>query len=157
MSFASETFLTAGQKQTIVCSSLEQTQELADQIAQNLQTGDVVALSGELGAGKSTLIRMIVRALGYQGVISSPTFTLMNVYESADKSPIYHFDFYRVSSADEAGGFGADEFIGADGIAFIEWADKIPELLPENYYRIQIDIPDFGGSPTVRSFEISKR
>lgn len=141
---------------TIVCRTLEETQKLAEELAQSLQPGDVVALSGELGAGKSTLIRMIVRALGYQGVISSPTFTLMNVYESPQKGNLYHFDFYRVESAVEASGFGADEFISADGIVFIEWADKFPELLPEQHYEIQITIPDFGGSPTVREVDICK-
>ena len=155
MSAESTSFALSEAGQRTVCKNLDDTDKWAGEFARQLRSGDVVALSGELGAGKSTLIRMLVRALGYPGVVSSPTFTLMNVYQAEQTGTLYHFDFYRLGSADEARGFGADEFIGAEGIVFIEWADKFPELLPEQYYEIHITIPDFAGSPTVR--EISLR
>ncbi|MFQ5485875.1 MAG: tRNA (adenosine(37)-N6)-threonylcarbamoyltransferase complex ATPase subunit type 1 TsaE, partial [Desulfobacterales bacterium] len=105
-------------------NNLEDTRKLAESLAKMLSPGDVVAMLGELGAGKTTMIRMMSRALGYHGAVTSPTFTLMNIYETNNVS-IHHFDFYRIDSENEAFGVGAEEYIGGEGIVFIEWPEKV--------------------------------
>lgn len=155
MSFASAKSIVAEEAQYYLCKSLEETREIAKAFAHELEPGEVVALYGELGAGKTTMIRMLARALGYEGVVSSPTFTLMNIYETAPAS-LYHFDFYRINHEDEAFGIGAEEFIESDGIVFIEWPEKAPSLLPAQYFEVKISIPDYSASPTVREVVIRK-
>jgi tRNA threonylcarbamoyladenosine biosynthesis protein TsaE len=155
MSFAPAKSLVAGEAQYFLCKSLEDTREVAKAFAQKLKPGDVVALYGELGAGKTTMIRMFAQALGYDGVVSSPTFTLMNIYETASAS-LYHFDFYRINNEFEAFGIGAQEFFESDGIVFIEWPEKAPGLLPEHYYEVNIAIPDYSASPAMREVTIRK-
>ncbi len=142
-------------EKTIFCNNPGETRNAAIAFAVTLKPGDVVALHGELGAGKTTFVRMVARHLGYDGVVNSPTFTLMNIYKT-DKLALYHFDFYRISNEIEALGFGADEFIGAsDTISFIEWPERAPGVLPEKHHTVEITIPDFTGSPEAREIRIS--
>lgn len=110
-------------------TSLEQTYQIAAQIAATLTPGSIVALSGDLGAGKTTLVRGIVLALhGGAREVTSPTFTLMNVYEG--HPPIYHFDWYRLNSRDALDTTGFEEYLEGPGISIIEWAEKFPDALP---------------------------
>ena len=103
-----------------------------------LNAGDTVLLNGEMGAGKSVLIRGVARGLGIESPIPSPTFTIMNVHEDG-RFPLYHFDFYRLSGEDEFYESGLDEFVPvAYGICAIEWADMLPGVLPKNALRISI-------------------
>ncbi|MFQ5627539.1 MAG: tRNA (adenosine(37)-N6)-threonylcarbamoyltransferase complex ATPase subunit type 1 TsaE [bacterium] len=148
--------LSPGKDQHFTCKNLEDTQKIAETFARTLSPGDVVAMQGELGAGKTTMIRMIVRALGYHGVVTSPTFTLMNIY-ATDAVDIYHFDFYRIHNENEAYGIGADEYFESGSIVFIEWPEKVRGLLPDNYFEIRIRIPDFSASPSMRDISIRNR
>lgn len=132
------------------CHGLAESDSFAAEIASLLAPGGVLALRGPLGAGKTTLIRMIARHLGFQGIVSSPTFTLLNIYE-ASICTLYHFDFYRLNSEWEALGIGAEEFLGGEGICFVEWPERIPSLLPETYLELEIRIPDFSGNAETRS------
>ena len=106
-----------------------------------LEAGDVVALIGELGAGKTTLAQGIARGLGVpeQCYISSPTFTLINEYQG--RVPFYHLDFYRIDTHSDCENLGLEEYLFGAGVALIEWADKIPvDWFPSGYDVLQIKI-----------------
>ena len=120
-----------------VTNSAAETRELGEQLAKRLEPGDVVLLRGDLGAGKSDLTRGIARGLGVRETVTSPSFTILNVYESG-RCPLYHFDWYRLESADELYELGLDEYIGGDGIAVVEWPERCPEVVPERFVRIDI-------------------
>jgi tRNA threonylcarbamoyladenosine biosynthesis protein TsaE len=100
-------------------------------LAQTLRAGDVVALMGNLGAGKTHATKGIVAGLGSPADVSSPTFTLVHEY-AGGSVPAYHFDFYRMDSASEVLNIGWDDYLDAGGIVIIEWADKFPEIVPAN-------------------------
>ena len=97
--------------------------------AASLRRGDVLALSGDLGAGKTHFVKGVAAALGAEAVVTSPTFTLIHEYLGG-RLPVYHFDFYRLEDEDEVLKIGLDEYLDGDGICLIEWADKFPALLP---------------------------
>jgi tRNA threonylcarbamoyladenosine biosynthesis protein TsaE len=94
-----------------------------------LRRGDVLALCGELGAGKTHFVKGVAAGLGTSAEITSPTFTLIHEYPGG-RLPLYHFDFYRLEDEDEALKIGLDEYLDGDGVCIIEWADKFPGLLP---------------------------
>ena len=111
---------------------------LAQEIAKRLSPGMVIALNGDLGAGKTTFTQALAKAAGIQDIVHSPTFVLMNVYRQGPL-PFYHLDLYRLNSVDDLENIGAEELIPSkDGVTIVEWADKMPEVLPPHY--IQIDI-----------------
>ena len=120
---------------TVESHSAAETRALGEKLAGCLHPGDVVLLQGELGAGKSELTRGIARGLGVTETVISPSFTILNVYESG-RCPLYHFDWYRLESADELFELGLDEYLGGDGIAVVEWAERCPEAIPEKHRRI---------------------
>ena len=115
-----------------------ETRELGTRLAGELEAGDVILLEGELGAGKSELARGIAKGLGVTETVTSPSFTILNVYESG-RTPLYHFDWYRLESAEELFELGMDEYLGGDGIALVEWPEICPEAVPEDYLRIRIE------------------
>lgn len=109
---------------------LQQTEEFATQYAETIRAGQVIALYGDLGAGKTTLTQALCRALGFGGEVVSPTFTLCNEYEGG-RLPIYHFDTYRLASPDEAVDSGLDEILRVNpGVCIVEWPEKLGSLLP---------------------------
>lgn len=122
----------------IISHSPEETRALGEKLAARLAPGDVVLLEGELGAGKSELARGIARGLGVTETVTSPSFTILNVYESG-RCPLYHFDWYRLESAEELFELGLEEYLGGDGIAVVEWAEKCPEALPKKTIRIRLE------------------
>lgn len=117
----------------------EETRALGERLAEQLQAGDVVVLEGELGAGKSELARGIAGGIGVTETVTSPSFTILNVYESG-RCPLYHFDWYRLESAEELYELGMDEYLGGDGIAIVEWAERCPEAVPDDAIRISLDV-----------------
>ncbi|MGD9858062.1 MAG: tRNA (adenosine(37)-N6)-threonylcarbamoyltransferase complex ATPase subunit type 1 TsaE [Planctomycetaceae bacterium] len=122
---------------TFVSTGEQDTDRLGGWLADVLQSGDVVALDGELGAGKTRLVRAVVAALGADDQrASSPTFVLIQRYEG--RIPIYHFDAYRIADVDEFLDLGAEEIFAEDGICFIEWAARVAEALPPGILRIEI-------------------
>ena len=121
-----------------VTNSAEETRALGEQLAERLSAGDVVTLEGELGAGQSELARGIARGLGVTETVTSPSFTILNVYESG-RVPLYHFDWYRLESEAELYELGMDEYLGGDGIAVVEWAERCPDAVPENAIRIPLE------------------
>ncbi len=112
---------------------------MAEQFADSLKVGDVVLLSGDLGAGKTTFTQFVFKYLGVQGVVNSPTFSVLKTY-NAKGIILNHFDAYRINTA-EAIECGFDEVIsGGEGITFIEWSENIKELLPGQYIKINITL-----------------
>lgn len=101
-------------------NSLADTVKFANFIAENLFGGEVILLNGELGAGKTTFTKGLARALGITEEVTSPTFTLLNVYESG-RLPLYHMDMYRIESAEELYETGMEDYLSKDGITVIEW------------------------------------
>jgi tRNA threonylcarbamoyladenosine biosynthesis protein TsaE len=97
-----------------------------------------ILFSGEMGTGKTTLIKELVSTLGSKDKVSSPTFSLVNEYEG-DKHSIFHFDFYRIEDEIEAYDIGFEDYLNTRHFVFIEWPEKIPNLWPEHYTLIKID------------------
>ena len=123
---------------TVESHSAAQTRRVGEKLAAHLHPGDVVILEGELGAGKSELARGIARGLGVTETVTSPSFTILNVYESG-RCPLYHFDWYRLESAEELYELGLDEYLSGNGIAVVEWAERCPETVPEHVLRISLE------------------
>ncbi len=115
------------------------TDRLGRALSDVLEPGTVISLVGNLGAGKTRLVRAVVEGLGLAGEnVSSPTFVLIHEYPS--RIPVYHFDTYRVKDLDEFQDLGVDEYFYGEGICFVEWGDRMRELLPRDHLRIQIEI-----------------
>ena len=116
----------------------DRTRAIGAELAREARPGDVLGLVGDLGAGKTVLVRGFVQALGGDPAqVRSPTFTLMNLYDAA--LPIYHFDVYRLGSSGELDGIGFVEFARGDGVTLVEWADRIPEMAGEVTRWVRID------------------
>lgn len=116
-------------------SSPEETVELGRKIGKELKAGDVVALIGELGAGKTLFTQGLVQGLGVAGYIKSPSFTIVNKYEGS--LPVYHLDLYRLGDVNEIYELGIEEYLYGDGVCIIEWAEKAYSLLPQKYLLIK--------------------
>ena len=112
-------------------ASPQETIDLGSRIAQELKPGSVIALSGELGAGKTCLSQGIAKGLNVQQAVSSPTFTVINEY-SADL-PLNHIDLYRLNGPDEALAIGIEEYLFGDGVTLIEWPERCLDLLPAGF------------------------
>jgi tRNA threonylcarbamoyladenosine biosynthesis protein TsaE len=135
----------------VTSRSLSDTDLLGKQIAAAAEPGDVVALVGTLGAGKTRLVQAIVAALGNAAEsVTSPTFVLVNEYPSG-RLPVYHFDVYRLKDDDEFLELGAEEYFEQDGLTLIEWGDRVEHLLPERASVVSIEI----GEQDERSVVIS--
>ena len=113
------------------------TRSLGAALAKDMQPNQVYALVGDLGAGKTTLAKAIARGLGVTETLTSPTFTIVQEYESG-RLPLYHFDVYRVSDEDELFEIGLEDYFHRGGVCLIEWADLIEDLLPQDAVRIEL-------------------
>ena len=125
-------------QKTIRLNNEEDTRALGLRIAESAEPGDVVALIGDLGTGKTALTKYIAEGLGIKGEISSPTFTIVKEYRSG-RLPLYHFDVYRLGSGDELMDIGAEEMLDGDGLCVIEWADIVADVLPEDALAVRLD------------------
>ena len=122
-------------------SSPEETEALGQSIGRRLKPPAVIALEGGLGAGKTCLVKGIARGLGIAETITSPTYTIVNEYPAGKRGiPLYHIDAYRLNGDEDFENTGAGECIGADGVAIIEWCDRIPRSIPPDAVRIGIEI-----------------
>jgi len=114
------------------------TEQLGQMIGSKVEAGDVICLTGDLGAGKTLLSQGIATALGVlPEEVTSPTFTIMNIYEG-NEMEIHHFDLYRLNRPEELEDIGFDEYCGGEGVTLIEWAELFPEQLPEEYLQIKL-------------------
>lgn len=133
-----------------ISHSLSETQKLGSDIAGKLKPGSVIAYKGPMGAGKTTLTRSIVTALGAEDVVSSPTFALMNEYQG--RVLIRHFDMYRISDYDSLYSTGFFDYLDSeDSIIIIEWSENIENILPDNAVVIEIK---YGNNENERIFKI---
>ena len=123
--------------------SLDEINEVAQQIiAQN--PNKVIAFYGEMGVGKTSVIKALCKNLGVAGRTSSPTFSLVNEYQTAENETVYHFDFYRLKNEIEALDMGADDYFYSGNWCFIEWAEKIPNLVPASHSVVAITVLSTG-------------
>lgn len=125
---------------TYISKSEQDTIDFAKNYAQNLKTGDIIVLSGELGSGKTKFVQGILENFNLQDEISSPTFTIVNEYNS-DTVNIYHFDVYRLEDSDEFFAIGGEEYF-SKGICLIEWGELIEDILPKPYTKISFSKSD---------------
>jgi tRNA threonylcarbamoyladenosine biosynthesis protein TsaE len=123
---------------TFISNSAQETESFGRQFAGNVKPGDVLALAGELGSGKTQFVKGLAAAIGATTPATSPTFTLIHEY-SGGQLPIYHFDFFRVEDRVAAERLGLDDYFFGDGVSVIEWADRFPDLIPENAYWISFE------------------
>ena len=131
-------------------NSPEETWALAAELADELGPGTVMALHGDLGAGKTCFIQGYAAALGIDEPITSPTYTLIGEYEG--RLPLHHIDLYRLSGPEEALGLGLEEYFDVDGITAIEWAERAEGLLPPDLLHIEIQADSHTGMRTFRIF-----
>lgn len=135
-----------------ICKNLSETEQFANQFADFLHGGEIITLSGDLGAGKTTFTQFLAKSLGIKQTVTSPTFTLMNQYLDG-RLKLYHFDMYRIDDIDEILETGLTEYFGAENsVCVIEWAENIKPLLPRNLIKIEITKLD----DTTRKFEIKE-
>jgi tRNA threonylcarbamoyladenosine biosynthesis protein TsaE len=122
--------------------SLDQIQKTAEQIlAQNPRK--IILFNGEMGVGKTTLIKQLCKILGVQDATSSPTFSLVNEYYTSNNKIVYHFDFYRLNKETEALDMGVDDYLYSGNWCFIEWSEKIASLIPREHSVVTIELmPD---------------
>jgi tRNA threonylcarbamoyladenosine biosynthesis protein TsaE len=124
-------------KREIVVTHPEETQAEGEALGRRLGPGAVVALTGELGAGKTCFIQGLVRGLGVASPATSPTFVLVNEYRG--RVPVHHVDLYRLDTLAEMADLGLDELFAGRGVTMVEWADKLGPLLPVDAVRVHID------------------
>ncbi|MBQ5975790.1 MAG: tRNA (adenosine(37)-N6)-threonylcarbamoyltransferase complex ATPase subunit type 1 TsaE [Bacteroidales bacterium] len=121
-----------------VIDNLEQLPRLASDLLEEFREERFFAFFGKMGVGKTTLIKALCDQLGVKEVVCSPTFAIINEYTSGEGEPVYHFDFYRLKSAEEAYDIGYEEYFYSGMYCFTEWTEKIEQLLPEHYVRVEM-------------------
>lgn len=115
----------------------EETAYIGEMLGHILNKPIVIALRGDLGAGKTVFVRGAARGLEVDEKVTSPTFVLLKIYQG--RLPVYHFDFYRLSAEEDLIELGFDEYLPGEGVAFIEWAERLPELLPPVYLEVNLE------------------
>lgn len=119
-------------------NSIEDTTNIGFQLGNLVNAGDIICLTGDLGTGKTHITKGIAKGLNINDIITSPTFTIVNEYDSG-RLKLNHFDVYRVSDPDEIYAIGFDDYIFSDAVSIIEWANYIEEILPQNFLHINIE------------------
>ncbi|MDE5814728.1 MAG: tRNA (adenosine(37)-N6)-threonylcarbamoyltransferase complex ATPase subunit type 1 TsaE [Alistipes sp.] len=136
--------------QTIRITSEEELPQVAEAVLAATGQRTVVVFRGEMGAGKTTLIREIAAQLGCTDTVTSPTFAIVNQYKGTDDRTVYHFDFYRIEDLREAYDFGYEEYFYSGDLCLVEWPERIEPLLPDEVVTVRIAVE----SETARTFEI---
>ena len=121
----------------LITHSPEETRSFGGRLAALLRPNDVLILRGDMGAGKSELTRGIAGGLGIDGYITSPTFTILQVHEGG-RLPLFHYDWYRIEDSGELYELSLDEYLHMNGVAVVEWAERAPDAVPEDYLEITL-------------------
>ena len=124
---------------TFISNSSDETEEFARLFANDIKPGDVFALKGDLGAGKTQFVKGLVAGLGTDAAVASPTFTIIHEY-AGGRLPIYHFDLLRLVDRPSVERLGLDEYFFGEGVCVVEWADHFPDLIPEHARWIEFEI-----------------
>ena len=124
---------------TFISNSPVETEQIARRLAEKLVAGSIVALKGELGSGKTLFTQALVAGLQSDAPVTSPTFTIVHEYQGG-RLPIYHFDFFRLENQESAERLGLKDYFFGDGVSVVEWADRFPELIPEQAHWISFEI-----------------
>jgi tRNA threonylcarbamoyladenosine biosynthesis protein TsaE len=122
-----------------ISNSAEETRAVGRNYASSARPGDVFALQGDLGAGKTQFVKGFVAGLGSDADVTSPTFVLVHEYEKG-RIPVYHFDFYRLDQSEAVLKLGFDDYIFGDGVSVIEWADRHPDLIPKKAHWLSFEL-----------------
>lgn len=125
---------------SIQINSLDELQEAAKQFLERFPNERIFALYGKMGSGKTTFIKALCRCLGSTDPITSPTFALVNEYSASSGERIFHFDFYRIKTIEEALDIGFDDYIYSGNYCFMEWPENIEPLLPDRLVEVKIEI-----------------
>lgn len=133
--------------------SLNELSQVASAIIKDSDSYKIIVLHGEMGAGKTTLVKAMAEHLGVSSGMSSPTFSIVNEYETENGRKVYHFDFYRLKNEAEAYDIGVDEYFDSGNYCFIEWPEKIPTLLPQD--RADVYIKTLSNTERTISFSLS--
>ena len=143
--------------QTFKTENPAETQTLGEKLGKTLKRGDVIALVGDLGTGKTCLTQGIARGVGIASdeVVNSPSYILINEYNG--KIPIYHIDLYRLENSEEITELGLSEYIEGDGICIIEWAERMADLLPDTCIKIHITLADTNASHSSEVRELTSQ
>ena len=120
-----------------VTNSPEETEELGRRLGETAEPGMVIAFTGDLGAGKTAFTRGLARGLGIRDRVTSPTFTIVNEYEGG-RLPLFHFDMYRLASADELFDIGWEDYLARGGVCAVEWSENVAEAMDESTIRVDI-------------------
>ena len=123
--------------QRFITNGPEETEALGARLARALEPGAVVAFTGDLGAGKTAFVRGLARGLGIPDRVTSPTFTIVNEYEGG-RLPLFHFDMYRLGSADELFDIGWEDYLARGGVCAVEWSERMEELLEPGTIRVDL-------------------
>ena len=124
---------------TFISNSPAETEAIARRLADDLVAGSVLALKGELGSGKTLFTQALVASLKSDAAVTSPTFTILHEYQGG-RLPVYHFDFFRLENRESAARLGLEDYFFSEGVSVIEWADRFPELIPEQAHWISFEI-----------------
>ena len=116
--------------------STQETEAIGEELAQKLRGGDVLAFTGSLGMGKTAFTRGLARGLGCRGRVTSPTFTIVNEYEG--RTPLFHFDMYRLGSSDELFDIGWEDYLTRGGVCAVEWSERVNDAMPADTLWVDI-------------------
>ena len=128
----------------LTIESLDTIHDTARQFISMIGERTVFAFNGKMGAGKTTFIKAICEEMGVRETVNSPTFSIVNEYEAADRRIIYHFDCYRITNVQEALDLGAEEYLYSGNLCFIEWSENIAPLLPDSIVNVDIEEDETG-------------
>ncbi len=135
----------------IAVKDLSDLPQVASELLEFASKERIFIFEGEMGAGKTTFIKSFCKTLGIEDVVSSPTYSIVNEYESQN-GPVFHFDFYRIKDIQEAYDLGYEEYFYGGGICLIEWPERVAELLPDHFVKVEISVSE----GNERIFSLSK-
>jgi tRNA threonylcarbamoyladenosine biosynthesis protein TsaE len=122
-----------------IFNSVEATQAFGESWAEGLTGGEIIALHGVLGAGKTQIVKGLARGIGYKGDVTSPTFTIVHEYRGG-RLPVYHLDLYRLKGEADAIDIGLEEYLPSDGVTVVEWPDRIASILPPQTVHWELEV-----------------
>ena len=131
-------------ERVITIETISDIESAAKKFLTEIGSNNIIALYGDMGAGKTTFTKGMCKVLNVTDIVNSPTFTIVNEYRTPEGRAIYHFDFYRIERLSEAFDIGFEEFMDSGELSIIEWPEKIEQILPEETLRVRIEVLDDG-------------